>query len=279
MRPNLLIALVVIACAAPLSAVAAPRGLTLESVNAAKFAKPGAKASQAMNIKAQILLDRASFSPGAIDGRHGENFVNALRAFQERNGLTASGELDAPTWKQVDPGRRPGVGRIHDQPPGCRRAVRRGGSRRATRRRRSFKRLDYTGPAELLAERFHMDEDLLEQLNRGKSFDEAGTVIVVADVNVKPVALNTKVGKLEVDKTREVGARAGAGRKADRALSGLDRQRGKARAIRNAQGRARRAGPDLHLQSGLQVQGRESESRVEDRAPVRTIRSARCGSR
>ena len=54
-----------------------------------------------MNIKAQVLLDRASFSPGAIDGRHGENFVNALRAFQEQNGLTASGELDAPTWEQA----------------------------------------------------------------------------------------------------------------------------------------------------------------------------------
>ena len=66
-----------------------------------------------------------------------------------------------------------------------------------------LKRLDYTGAAEMLAERFHMDEDLLEQLNRGKSFDEAGTVIVVANVNVKPVALTAKVGKLEVDKTRK----------------------------------------------------------------------------
>src|SRR6185295_6195577 len=66
-----------------------------------------------------------------------------------------------------------------------------------------LKRLDYTGPAEMLAERFHMDDDLLEQLNRGKSFDEAGAVIVVANVNVKPVALTAKIGKLEIDKTRK----------------------------------------------------------------------------
>src|ERR1043165_6573906 len=94
MRPNLLIALVVVAFTFP--AAAEPRALTSQDVNAAEFAKP-AKASQAMNLKAQVLLDRANFSPGTIDGRHGENFVNALRAFQERNGLTASGELDAPT--------------------------------------------------------------------------------------------------------------------------------------------------------------------------------------
>lgn len=202
MRPNLLIALVVIACAAPLSAVAAPRGLTLESVNAAEFAKPGAKASQAMNIKAQILLDRARFSPGAIDGRHGENFVNALRAFQERNGLTASGELDAPTWGKLTEDTAPALveytisrqdvaGPFAEKIPN------------SYEKKAELKRLDYTGPAEMLAERFHMDEDLLDQLNHGKSLDEAGTVIVVASVNVKPVALSTKIGKIEVDKARK----------------------------------------------------------------------------
>ena len=60
--------------------------LTLQDVNAAELAKPTAKASQAVNIKAQVLLDRAGFSPGAIDGRHGDNFANALRAFQKKNG-------------------------------------------------------------------------------------------------------------------------------------------------------------------------------------------------
>ena len=198
MRPNLLIALVVVAFTVP--AAAAPRALSLQDVNAAELAKP-AKASQAVNLKAQILLDRASFSPGTIDGLHGENFANALRAFQERSGLTASGELDAPTWDKLkqDQGpvlieytitRQDVAGPFAEEIPV------------SYEKKAALKRLDYTSATEMLAERFHMDEDLLEQLNRGKSFDEAGTVIVVANVNVKPVAL-AKVGKVEVDKTRK----------------------------------------------------------------------------
>ena len=61
-----------------------------------------------------------------------------------------------------------------------------------------LKRLAYTGPVELLAEKFHMDEDLLEQLNPGRPFDLPGTVIVVANVNRAP--LKAEVARLEVNK-------------------------------------------------------------------------------
>jgi lipoprotein-anchoring transpeptidase ErfK/SrfK len=198
-RPDLFIAVVATALTLAPAALAAPRGLTLQDVNAAEFAKPGAKTSQPLNIKAQVLLDRASFSPGTIDGRHGENFANALRAFQQQNGLNASGELDAPTWSKLAQDAAPALieytisradvaGPFTEEIPN------------SYEKKAALKRLDYTGPSELLAERFHMDEGLLEQLNRGKSFDEAGAVIVVANVNVKPVALTTKVGKVQVDK-------------------------------------------------------------------------------
>ena len=110
--------------------------LALEDVNAAEL-KPNAKAPQAVNIKAQVLLDRARFSPGAIDGRRGENFANALRAFQEQNGLTASGELDAATWEKLAQEHRAGADRIHDHRGRRERPVRRGHSRTSTRRRRS----------------------------------------------------------------------------------------------------------------------------------------------
>ena len=67
-----------------------------------------------------------------------------------------------------------------------------------------LKRLDYTSAAEMLAERFHMDDDLLERLNRGKKLDQAGTAITVVNVNVKPAALETKLGKIEVNKSAKI---------------------------------------------------------------------------
>jgi lipoprotein-anchoring transpeptidase ErfK/SrfK len=46
---------------------------------------------------AQVLLDAAGFSPGAIDGKEGSSFKEALRGFQEAHGLDVNGKLDTPT--------------------------------------------------------------------------------------------------------------------------------------------------------------------------------------
>jgi lipoprotein-anchoring transpeptidase ErfK/SrfK len=178
------------------------RALTLDEVNSADFRDGQKTQSPAVLIKAQVLLDRARFSPGTIDGKRGENFSNALRAFQQENGLDTSGELDAATWGKLAQGSEPSAieytitaadvkGPFADEIP------------EKMEKKAALKRLDYTGADELLAERFHMDEDLLTSLNPGKKFDKAGTVIAVANVNVKPVALNGKIGKLEVDKSRK----------------------------------------------------------------------------
>src|SRR5256885_16798903 len=82
------------------SAVAAPiRNLAPDDINSAEF--NGGKNSEAVSMRAQVLLDRARFSPGVIDGHRGENYSNALRAFQEQNGIKPTGELDTPTWEKL----------------------------------------------------------------------------------------------------------------------------------------------------------------------------------
>ena len=205
MRPIIFLPIVAIVLGlAP--AVAAPRALTMQDVNAAEFKSSG-KATQAANVKAQVLLDRASFSPGAIDGRASDNFEHALRGFQNRNALAETGKLNKETWEKLAQSAEPALieytitekdvkGPFADEIPA------------KYEDKAKLKRLDYTGAAEMLAERFHMDEKFLEELNRGKDFDKAGTVIAVANINVKPVALPKQAGlkaaKIQADKGNNV---------------------------------------------------------------------------
>ena len=49
-------------------------------------------------VRAQILLARAHFSCGEIDGIFGSNFRKALNAFQGERKLPVTGTLDAATW-------------------------------------------------------------------------------------------------------------------------------------------------------------------------------------
>jgi lipoprotein-anchoring transpeptidase ErfK/SrfK len=171
------------------------RPLTADDVNAADVGAKQ-KSPQALNLKAQILLDRAGFSPGAIDGRNGDNFHNALRAFQKKNALNETGKVDKDTWARLAQDNQPVLieytistadlkGPFADKIPV------------KYEERAKLKRLDYTSAAEMLAERFHMDQEFLEELNRGKALDRVGTAILVANVNVKPVALDAKAGKPE----------------------------------------------------------------------------------
>lgn len=161
-------------------------------------------------LRAQVLLDRAHFSPGVIDGQDGENVKNAVMAYERANDLPADGLLDATVWAKLvaDTGpvltdyvitaedvAGPFTPTIPDDYADMAR----------------LERLGFTGPLEALAERFHMDPPLLQALNPGVDFSVAGTRIVVAAAARGP--LPAKVRTVEVDKAlKQVRAYDSAGR-------------------------------------------------------------------
>src|SRR5437868_12529457 len=77
--------------------------LTPERINSANFTgKPPSEDSVSpLAVKLQVLLDRAHFSPGEIDGRFGDNVEKALRAFAEANGLSAGKALTPEIWSKL----------------------------------------------------------------------------------------------------------------------------------------------------------------------------------
>jgi lipoprotein-anchoring transpeptidase ErfK/SrfK len=52
-------------------------------------------------LRVQVLLDRALFSPGIIDGRWGKNTEKALYWLQKREGLPATGGVDEKTFARL----------------------------------------------------------------------------------------------------------------------------------------------------------------------------------
>jgi len=172
-----------------------------ESTQTALLPRPETPAQTKLQNVAllQVLLDRMGISPGVIDGQAGSNVRKAVLSANTKTGRDLSlltedqlrGELLAsggPAFEsyiiQPDDVSGPFVAAI---PVDYAQKAR-------------LPAMSYTSVAEMLAERFHMDENYLRQLNPGVNFSQIGTEIRVANPGI--VSTDTVV-RIEADKSAE----------------------------------------------------------------------------
>jgi len=156
-------------------------------------------------VKLQVLLDRAGASPGVIDGLVGENVAKGISAFEEMAALPADGIVD-PDMLEHLPDDEPVTIRytiVDEDTEDIAGDIPDDYSEMA-----AMEFLGYERMSEKLAERFHMDEDLLVALNPEATY-AVGEEIVVVDPGA-PVA--GEVSRIEADKSmRQVRAYAADG--------------------------------------------------------------------
>ena len=200
-KRSLILAALLAAVAVPALAAeqnVVPVVLDAAAVNHAALAAPVRAGDKgAAVLRAQILLERAHFSPGEIDAVYGSNLHRAIAGFQASRGLEVSGTLDAPTWAALNGDTEPvlvGVTLSAADVAGPFRPLPSGMPAQA-----QLDALGYASPIEALGERFHASPALLSLLNPGKDPGRAGEQLVVPEVRAgTPMP---SVAKVMVDKS------------------------------------------------------------------------------
>jgi len=174
--------------------------LNAEFVPGPKFAPAIAIGKMSSNeiTALQVFLDREGFSPGVIDGRKGSNVAKAIEAWQNATGetldpnnaedilerLRLSGGMAFTTYEiSAADAAGPYVAEIPAD----------------YAQKAALPHMSFTSTTEMLAEKFHMDEAYLKEINPGVDFTIPGTIVKVVDIGEKKTG---KVAKILADKGR-----------------------------------------------------------------------------
>ena len=164
---------------APTAAVASESSAA--SINRAAIVRVGSGLSGPAVLRLEILLDRAHFSCGEIDGRYGQNLKNAIEAYQLANQLSVDGVVGPSTWQLLNQDSADAViehtisaediaGPFDKNIPTDWVA------------RSKLKGMYYASPLQEFTGKYHATEALLRRLNPGQSFDSVGQEILVPNV-------------------------------------------------------------------------------------------------
>ena len=151
-------------------------------------------------VRAQVLLDRAHFSPGEIDGIFGGTMRGAMSAFNLSKKTNAGARVTDATWKALNLDTAPVI-----VPYTLTAADLAGPFTRIPEEmadKAKLPALGYENLVEELGERFHVSPSLLKALNPGVKFS-AGAVIQVPNVARPPLA---KSAGMSIRVSRRAGA-------------------------------------------------------------------------